>query len=266
MSELRSRFDWYELTFEGWDDAASTLSVVLGGQLRHGKGRNGYAECVEVLRGEDELVRVYSRSARIGEVHLVISGAACDEVVPIVRHLWGTHRVSRADSAVDLEASFDELDEHAVQLARQRGLTHRLIVDSDGGATRYLGAPSSEARVRVYKKSEQLLALHPDRAASIPRGIVRVELQLRPGKREAKEHAAELSADELWGMSRWAADLAQELVEIDAPRVVTHFWRPSDRSRALHYVGVQYGPLMRAWAAEVGREAVLAELGGIFQL
>lgn len=266
MSNVGSRFDWYEATWEGWDDAAGSLAVVLGGQLRRERGRNGYAECQAVVRGEDELVRVYGRSARIGELHVVITGESCDEVVPVFRKLWPEHRVSRADASVDLLADFAELDERAVAFARQRGLTFRLVTDSDGGATRYLGAPSSEVRVRVYKKSEQLRSLHPERASEIPEGVVRVELQARPGKRDVKASVASLAADGLWGLSQWGQAFALDMLAVDAERTYTHFRRPSSWSRALHFLGLQYGPMVRERVAELGREAVVAELVEVFGL
>ena len=266
MTDVGSRFDWYEATWDGWDDAAGSLALVLGGQLRKERGRNGYAECQSVVRGDDELVRVYGRSARIGELHAVITGESCDEVVPLFRRLWPEHRVSRADSSVDLLADFDELDGRAVTFARQRGLTYRLVTDSDGGATRYLGAPSSEARVRVYKKTEQLRALHPERASEVPEGVVRVELQARPGKREVKAAVADLSADGLWGLSQWGQAFALDMLDVEAERTYTHFRRPSSWSRALHFLGLQYGPMIRERAAELGRDAVLAELVEVFAL
>jgi len=260
MEALRSRFDWYEATFEGFDDVAVSLAVVLGCRTCRERGRNGYAECHSVVRGDDELARVYSRSARIGELHVVITGESCDEVVPVFRRLWPEHRVSRADSSVDLLADFEEMDERAVSFARRRGLTFRLVTDSDGGATRYLGASTSEVRVRVYKKTEQLRAMHPERASEVPEGVVRVELQGRPGKSAAKAAVAGMEADGLWGLSEWARVFAADVMAVEADRVSTHFRRPSSWTRALHYLGVQYGPLMREHAGEVGAEAVLAEL------
>lgn len=266
MTDLGTRFDWYQATWDGWEDAASHLAVVLGGQLRTGKGALGYSECHSVVRGEDELVRVYSRSFRVGEVHAVITGESCDEVVPVFRRLFPDHRVSRADSAIDLLADFDQVDDQAVAFAKARGLSYRLITDSEGGATRYLGAPSSEVRVRVYKKTEQLRALHPERASEVPDGVVRVELQARPGKRAVKDATALLDADGLWGMSQWGQVYAAEVLGLDAERIYTHFRRPSDRERSLFFLGLQYGPLARQLAADLGREAALEQLAGVFGL
>jgi hypothetical protein len=197
--------------------------------------------------------------------------------VPIVRRLWPEHRVSRADSSVDFGTGqrgaakgsaadpspvpaaalgFDDLDRVAVKFAEEFGVSYRLTTNSDGGATRYLGAPSSELQVRVYKKTEQLRALHPALAATIPDGIVRVELQVRPGKRAVKEAAALMSADDLWGMGRWTAVFALRLLGFDAPRVATHFRRPSDWQRVLHTLEQQYAPGVARRILEVGRERV----------
>lgn len=259
---LGCRFDWYESTHDALDEqlVATHLAAALGGRLVQGKGRNGYAVSYAVVRGDDELVRVYGRSARFGEVHVVTTSESCDEVVPILRQKWPDHRVSRADVSVDFAADFAELDALAVQLVESRGVSHRLMTNSEGGATRYLGARSSETAVRVYKKSEQLRALHPDRAASIPGGIVRVELVTRPGKRDVKERAARMEPDEFWGFGQWTLHFASELLGVDADRVPTHFRRPSDWARALHFLGQQYGPMMHRRASDVGLEQAVSEL------
>lgn len=262
MEALSSRFDWYEMTFDSVDDGRerARLAIALGGQLQRSRGRNGYAECYAIERDGSTLALVYGRSARLGEVHVVTSSEACDEVVPLVRELWPEHRVSRADSSIDFEADFEQLDEVAVSFAIARGISYRLVSDSDGGATRYLGASSSEIRVRVYKKTEQLRALHREAAASVPDGIVRVELQARPAKRPIKEAVGSMSADDLWGLGAWSQLFAGEVLGIAAERVATHFRRPSDWSRALHFLARQYAPMMERRAAVVGVDAVRGEL------
>lgn len=263
MTALGTRFDWYEVTLDGADDGreAGTLGVALGAtDTSIGKGRNGYALCCSLDRDGATLAQVYGHSARAGEVHIVTTSEACDAAVPSIRELFPDHRVSRADSSVDFDADFAELDARAVAFAVARGISYRLVTDSAGGATRYLGAPSSELRVRVYKKSEQLRALHPEAAHTIPDGIVRVELQARPGKRTVKERAARMTADELWGLGKWSRDFAAELLGFDAPRVATHFRRPSNWSRAVHYLGLQYGPAVAARVLEVGEDRARHEL------
>jgi len=268
VAALGCRFDWYESTHDGLDEGlvASQLAAATGGRIVEGKGRNGYAVSFAIVRGDDELVRVYGRSARWGEVHLVTTSESCDEVVPIIRRMWPDHRVSRADVSVDFAADFDELDARAVALVEARGVSHRLMTNSDGGATRYLGARTSETAVRVYKKSEQLRSQHPDRAESIPDGIVRVEQVTRPGKRDVKERAARMEPDEFWGFGQWTQAFAVELLGVDAERVPTHFRRPSDFARSLHFLGHQYGPMMQRRADDVGIDQVMAEIAAALGL
>lgn len=267
MSELLSWFDWYEMTFDGFDDGreVSLLAVALGGSVTLGRGRNGYASCSNIEREGVVLAQVYGHSARAGEVYVTVTSESCDEVVPVLRRLWPEHRISRADSAVDLQADFDVLDAKAVAFAQERNLLHRLFLSSDGGATRYIGSRISEVFVRVYKKTEQLRALHPDKADEVPDGIVRFELVARPGKREVKLKAAEMSVDALWGLGQWSRDFGDAFLNIDAPRVSTHFRRPSDWSRSMHFLGAQYKPMIQQRISEFGkdevRQQVLAALG-----
>lgn len=258
MMQLSARFDWYEMTFDGHDDGreASRLALGLGARVTPGRGRNGYAQCSNIERGDDTLARVYGHSARAGEVHIVTTSESCDEVVPLLREWWPDHRVSRADSSIDVAADFAELDRAAVAFAESRGISFRLFSDSEGGSTRYVGSRQSEVFVRVYKKTEQLRAMHPERAHEVPDGVVRFELVARPGKREAKAAASTMTADDLWGLGQWSKEFAAVFLGIDAPRVSTHFRRPSDWARALHFLGQQYGPMTARRVEVEGLEAV----------
>ena len=264
---LQSRFDWYEFTADRLDDGrvAPALALATGGSLVRGVGRNGYAHATSVVVAEETVATVFGGSAREGEVHVSIPGYSCELLVPTVRRIWPDHRVSRADSALDFVADFDHLDLLALSFARDRNLKYRLVTNSDGGATRYLGAPSSEVMVRLYKKSEQLRAIHPERAADIPDGVVRAEIQARPGKRAPKERLAALESDDVWGLGAWARDFALTVLGVDPVRTSTHFRRPSDWSRALYFLGLQYRPTMERRALDVGmeqaRSEVLAALG-----
>lgn len=257
-----SRFDWYEMTIDDRDDGRIpvALSLALGGTVTRAKGRNGYASCQVVERSGEVLAQVYGSSARHGEAHVVTSSEACDEVVPLLRRLYAEHRVSRVDVSADFRADFETLDAYALELAARRSLSHRLITDSSGGATRYLGSPSSELRVRVYKKTEQLRSLHPERAADIPDGIVRVELQARPSKRPSKERVSTMEPADVWGLGRWTSDLASDLLGFDAERVPTHFRKPANWVRGLHFLKHQYGPMVERRVGDVGLERARAEV------
>jgi hypothetical protein len=238
----------------------AALALATGSEVRAGKGRYGYARADLVVQGEDVLATVYGGSARPGEVHVAITGAACLDLVPVVRRHWPEHRVSRADAALDFLADFDVLDARLVAFAAARKIKHESIVNSDGGATRYLGARSSDVRLRLYKKTEQLRALHPERADQVPAGIVRCELQARPGRRDVRERLAPLPADDLWGLGEWSQAVALDVLGLDPVRTPVNFRRPSDWDRSVHFLGLQYGPLVQRRLAYRSLEETRAEV------
>ena len=261
MSGSKSRFDWYAATFEDMNLYAvpHALSSVLGGSVTEGRGRNGYRKQLTLDRDEKVLARVLGESKRVGEVHVVTTSEACDEVVPLLRHWWPDHRVSRCDVAIDVRADFEVLDARSVAFAERKGLSHRLFTDNLGGATRYLGSASSEVMVRVYKKSEELRKRHPESASEIPDGIVRAECVVRPNTR-MKGVVAKMEPDECWGLSEWSRGFAAGFFELEAERVPTHFREASDWAKALHWVAQQYGPAMKRRAQLVGMEQAREEL------
>lgn len=265
---LSSRWDWYECTFDAIDDGrvALKLAAALGATMSIGKGRNGYASCEVLERDGGIVAQVYGRSARAGEVHVTVTSDACLTVVPILRELFPDHRVSRADTAVDFRSDFDTLDAQALAFAADRNLSHRLFTNSEGGATRYIGSARSETQLRVYKKSEQLRALHPESAHEVPAGIVRCELVVKPGKRDLKLRLGHMSADDAWGMSKWSGEFSGLVMGFTPERVPTHFRRPTDWQRALHFLGTQYAPSVAKRAEVVGAEQAAKELLGALGL
>lgn len=262
-----SRWDWYEATLDAPEDGRVTLrlAAALRASVTPGKGRNGYARGEHLERDGMTLLSVYSGSPRLGEYHLTTTSESCDEVVPVIRERY-LHRVSRADSAVDFQADWAPLDAQVLDFAQRKGLSYRLVTDSAGGATRYVGSPRSEVQVRVYRKTEQLRAVYGAAAAHVPEGIVRAEVQVRPGKRPTKELLACSSPDDAWGYARWSGELASELLALDAERTRTHFARESSWSRTSRVLAEQYGRLIRDRAEAVGAEVALAELAEIFGL
>lgn len=241
---MTSRFDWYSATFEGLDAerVAHELAIAHGGTISLGRGRFGYSRRYSIDHSEETWVNVYGGSATAGEVHVEIMSQGCDKYVPFVRNLWPEHRVSRADSALDFKGDYEALKQICLDFAEVRGLSHRFIQDSAGGACLYLGSASSENQIRFYKKSEQLLFKYPDRADEIPPGILRLELQTRPGKRAKKDRLSVLNAEDLWGLGRWTSELAKLILDLDVERVKVEVNPTSEWSKMLHFLGKQYGP------------------------
>lgn len=243
---MNSRFDWYQATFESLDDgrAAPNIALSLGGRVVFAKPLYGYTRAWAIERNNEVLATVFEGSNRAGEIHIQTTSDSCDEVVPLIRSLWPSHRVSRADAAIDFEADYDRIHDAALAFAKERNLAWSEIKNSEGGATFRVGSPSSERYVKVYKKSEELRAKHPERADEIPDGIVRAELVIRPSKHQAKEKLASMSPTDTWGLGKWTQDFAQTLLGFDSERVQIRFKKPSDWSRSLHYLGLQYSPMI----------------------
>lgn len=266
-NHLETRFDYYQCTLRDAPAVPEQLGVIFGAERRPIAGRWGYSQGTELLVDDSVSAVVYTGSARDGETHVVVSGASCDRVVPVIRSLWPAHSVSRADSALDCFASFEDLDRQVLRFAQEHGLKHRLVTDSDGGATRYLGAPSSTAMARVYKKTEQLRSKLPaPDAANVPDGVVRFEMQTRPGKAAQKAAAATMTADDLWGFTKWGKQFAGSFLALDVERAEIAPVTPSTWSKALYWLQQQYGAQIRARAADVGTAALLAELQEAFEL
>lgn len=262
MGDTTSRFDWYSATLENLDDlrVAQNLAISLRGVVTFRKGLHGYSRGWSIERGKEKLVNVFGGSSREGEVHVQASSESCDEVVPLLRKLWPEHRVSRVDSAVDFFGDFDQLRAYAKSFAKERGLAWNEVTNSDGGATIYIGSRNSERFFRLYKKSEQLRALHPERASEIPAGVLRAELELKPSKREAKERVAVMSAEDIWGLSKWTKDLAESLLSLAPERTKLRFSQTSDWNRSLHYLGLQYAPMIAKRLQTHAPEDVFEEL------
>lgn len=256
------RFDWYAATleeFRGGDFVATVLAAAAGGSLSRVRGRYGYALALAVERDGHELALVLYGAAAGADVHVEIPGAGCDALVAVLRERWPVHGVSRVDVAMDFEGDFEELDAAVLGAVGHR-VSHQLITGSDGGATRYLGAPSSDCRVRVYRKTEQLRALYGP-SVDVPEGILRVEAQIRPGVR-AKGRFASLTPAE--AMSYRA--LSRDVAAVALPGAVTRWQgetvhkRPTSWERVLEAVSRQYGPSVARRAEVVGAEAAGQEL------
>lgn len=256
------RFDWYAATFEesrGGDFVATALAVAVGGQLSRVRGRYGYALGLAVEVGGVELALVLFGAAQGAEVHVEIPGAGCDSLVDVLRRRWPLHGVSRVDVAVDFQGDFEALDAVVLAAVGHR-VSHQLITNSEGGATRYLGAPSSDCRVRVYKKTEQLRATY-GYALGVPDGIIRIEAQIRPGSRDKARFATLTPAQ---AMAYRA--LSRHVAAVVVPDAVTR-WdgetvhkRPSSWQQTLEGLARQYGPSLARRAEVVGAEAAGREL------
>lgn len=240
------------------------LSHALGGELEAGRGLNGYHHSAFVKRRGETLARVLYGGPN-GWPHVIASGGATDDVVPVLRHEWqGFHEVTRMDSAQDFdqEGGYDALCKVMEELAERHGLARQQIesvVNGHRSRTTYLGAPSSRVRVRLYEKGR---FEHQKGHEEAPLHWVRLEAQLRPTGQDARRIAAELDASGAWGLSHWTRELAFLAMGLDVPRVTMQQRREPDYARAIEAIRRQYGGVLaRALEVEGSWDAVGKLLG-----
>lgn len=259
------RFDWGQ--FSVWQDASDlveTLSEALGcDDVEAGRGLNGYEGSLAVKRRGETLVRVL-HGGRNAVPHLIATGAATVEVVPVVRSSWeGRHEVTRIDSAQDFDeaGAFDALRSLMVATHEEAGLSIYEMESTRNGVrsrTVYLGAPASRVRVRLYEKGR--LEAQEGREAS--ETWVRLEIQVRPTGQRARRLLATLDESEVWGSARWARSLALAAMGADVDPVTMQVRREPDYARALESLARQYRrTLAQAIEVEGSWEAVGRALG-----
>jgi hypothetical protein len=177
--------------------------------------------------------------------------------------------VARADVCEDVEAAgwFDSAHAVMVELAKEmRVKTSRQgDWDIDFARTFYCGSPSSTVRVRAYEKGKELMARFGPAVDGLYSGDwCRLEVQVRPAKREAKKLMARVPAQEWWGCARWSRRLAETLLGSDAPRLVvgTKYKRLEDFERTEYHLMKQYGRVFERMKLMHGSwEAVGSHIG-----
>lgn len=170
-------------------------------------------------------------------VLITASGHHTPKMVGYLRNGWPDHSVSRMDVCQDYtgEGVFESMDSTLVRLALDTGI--RLDQAGDwhrqNGRTRYVGAPKSPTRVRLYEKGWQMLEEAKRGLRELPDDFditrTRLEVQVRPQSRDkakcASYTAAEVMAYAPWTRQAYALlsgfELAVPLKEV-RPRSAHH--------------------------------------------
>lgn len=258
------RFDWMQNTIrEDPEEVIEILSGLLDAETELGRGMNGYHRSTAVIRAGETVARVLHGGPN-GWPNVIASGAATDDVEPLMRSAWERREVTRFDSAQDFdeEGGYERVRAVLVGIAERSGM-YRNELDSTRNGVRsrtfYLGSPTSRVRVRLYEKGrfEQ-----QEGNADAPGDWFRMEQQVRPKGQAARLQAAQLDATEAWGLSRWTRELAEVVMGLDVVQIAMQSKREPDYMRAVRALERQYGAtLQRAMAVEGSWDAVGRLLG-----
>lgn len=126
-------------------------------------------------------------------------------VVPLM-----TPRLNRADVKIDFDSKnmFDFLASKLISLANQKNIKISQVGDwalGREGRTLYVGSRSSSYMIRLYEKHKQKGYEHTD--------LVRLELEIKPQKKNEKERAFLLNSQELIETATNYAPIFSELIE-----------------------------------------------------
>lgn len=190
--------------------------------------------------------------------HAWASGDATEEFVEVVRARWPTtHYCTRVDSAADFKETggWERLFAAAKRVKEHSRVKGRLILPDDlrDGRTYYLGAPSSDVRMRLYEKGAQVLGQRCIEAGTENplADWVRAEVQIRPGP-VAREAVARMTAAEVWGCSPWVKSLAMEIRDMEVKRFKMHQKKETNLERAYRFMLLQYGSVLRQMHEDQG--------------
>jgi hypothetical protein len=267
-----ARFDWYQATIEEpplW--LRQHLQEGLDGSEWHdAKPVSGYAQAEELVQGGQVVLQL--RHGGYHEwPHVQSTGAAADDAAGLIRRIAPRHLVARADVCEDVQEPgwFDKAHGVMLEVARSHRVKHLCEGDwhVDPARTAYLGSPKSMSRIRLYEKGKEVLSKHPEAAGVVPDDWYRLEIQVRPSKREGKLLMSMVPAAEWWGCSSYGRELADRLLGADAPRLkVGTIWKASDLERAEYHMVRQYARVFERLREVHGSwEAVGVHLGRCVQ-
>jgi len=206
--------------------------------------------------------------------HLRSSGHYAEPVAQALRLNFPGFALTRADLALDFcsPGAWDSLRAECQAIATEFGIKWAVLGDDrpEGvrdplqGRTFYMGSRSSPVFLRGYEKGLQLLSagvvLSPGEEPPSPHHV-RVELEFKPQKREAKLRAASLSYQQMWGSSPWSRATLRRILGLDVERIVLNQRKVSEAARASRHAAVQYRKAFQEYIEQNGGDpAVLLAL------
>lgn len=251
-------FDWYQATIKATPEAiqASFLET-FGGTFEPCGAINNYENGVK----HSDLSFTIFWGGHNPDPNIKATSGDSPPVAAWVRECFPQHKVSRADVAFDFSfpRSFDTIAALIEPIARQRGVSIKLLgdpaendpdfpEDQRRGRTLYLGARSSEVRVRLYEKGFERRGAGVE---NIDPNLTRFEVVAAPQKAR-KQHAATLSPFEMVGLSKWISSAVEALIGDHPALIPQNIKRHTTLDERMAQMARQYGPTLRGIIDEVG--------------
>lgn len=262
------RFDWYQSTVPEQPEALiGQLFERLGGvEVKRSHGKHNYHHSASILDGKGDRIALVLHGGSNGHPNVTSSGDKTPAFVSLVRELWPNHRVTRVDSAEDFdgEGAYDRLYAVCRDVASECRIKGRAILPDDiaEGRSYYLGAPTSDVRVRLYDKAAELRRhIEPGRHDQIPDNLTRLEVQARP-REMWRVFASQMTPEMIWGFSSWSTKLAQGALGLALDRIEMRARKETTHDRAYRYMVTQYRNVLMRQLEDLGSwSAVGMQLG-----
>jgi DNA relaxase NicK len=209
----------------------------------------GYDVGAQFVTGDQVLYRINhgGQNVEYGP-NVLATGASASKLSEVVREHFPLHRVSRIDSCEDYHHPdvYDYLRKKALRIAKEQKVKvlemGSPLSECDTGRTLYVGSKTSAVLMRIYEKGKQL---------GCGEDWVRAELQVRPQK-AVKQIASQLSALEVWGLSKWSHAMAKAMGNAELQRVDAEVYQQSDHDRAYRFMLKQYRRVLEQMLATHG--------------
>lgn len=222
------------------------------------KAHHGYEYCRLIVRGGSRLAAV-SWGGNTGDcVKVEVHGSSFPhDFACFAQERWnGRYYVQRADVAIDFdeEKAFEIIQTLGKNVAEEHGLKldYRGDWERGIGRTLYLGARQSPNYLRIYEKGheQRQKGIVPDASPD----WVRVEFELKPKSRKAREAFASMSPQEMLGGSQWVTDIVTCLTSSDVQRFtgMGTIKKKTDDEIAIRHMAKQYASRMDSMIETLG--------------
>ncbi len=262
-------FDWYQAgVVDSPDYVLGHLSAAFDlADIERASPRNGYTDAAKIVRGSTTLCEALWGGNTGDRILVLGTGSNASPVASLVRSEWPDHHLVRADVAEDYDEpdAFEILSSMMLNIADK----HRLKVTHYGdwhrgenGRTLYVGSRQSPVMARLYEKGleQRAKGYSPNASAD----WVRLEVEVKPKRADARKYLATLEPDDFMACSPWTREVARCLFEtsLEAITGLGTIKRLSDDERALSALVKQYGPLLGRLANDEGSWASLGRMLG----